>query len=163
MRQSRRSRFGDLIRAASPSDRRRFLAGATALALPGCVAARPGSRCNRSAPPPVGFRIVNDDDRAHTVAVEVVRDLLVRAETVFEERYEVAAGDRIEASDVVDRAGRHVVVARLDGGAAVERLYWAVSPEGCQPALVTVTGDGLALSRPAGYETGPTLSGGAES
>jgi hypothetical protein len=142
-------------------DRRRFLAGAMALALPGCVAARADDRCDRSAPPPVGFRVVNDDDSAHTVDVAVVRDLLVHVETVFEERYEVAAGERIEASGVVDRAGRHVLVARLDGGDAVRRLYWAVSPAGCQPVLVAVTDEGLDLSRPPGYETGPSLSGGA--
>jgi hypothetical protein len=142
-------------------DRRRFLAGAATLALPGCVAARPGDGCDPSAPPPVGIRIANDDDGAHTVAIEVVRDLLVRVETVFEERYEVAAGERVAVSGVVDRAGRHVVVARLDGGAAVGHLYWAVSPEGCQPALVTVTDDGLSLSRPDGYATGPSLSGGS--
>ncbi|MFK8214365.1 hypothetical protein [Haloferax volcanii] len=64
MRQSRRSRFGDLIRAAAPSDRRRFLAalwtarGWETTVEDGLVIARRGDRTERLAVAPRGrFRL----------------------------------------------------------------------------------------------------------
>ncbi|MFB6219166.1 MAG: hypothetical protein ABEH77_08350 [Halobacteriaceae archaeon] len=142
--------------------RRRLLAGAgvaAAAGLAGCLAPSPPDYCDPEAPPPTGFRIENRDDTAHAVDIEVVRDLLVHVETVFAERYEVAAGARREVSGVVPTVGRHILTARLADG-TTERLYWPVTPGGCHPVVVAVTAEGLALSQPAGVETGLPGDGG---
>jgi len=136
--------------------RRELLAGtvAAALSLAGCVYADPPDYCDPDAPPPVGFRLANRDDRGHAVEITVVRDFLVHVETAFEERYELAAAESVEVADVVDVAGRHVLTARRDDG-EVGRLYWRVSPDGCSPALVSVSAGGVSVSQPSGVQRGP--------
>lgn len=142
---------------------RRHLLGAgsaaVAASLSGCLAPPSPDFCDDEAPPPAGLRVENRADTAHVVEIEVVRDLLLHVETVFEERFEVAAGDRVEVPDVAETVGRHILTARLAEGATA-RLYWTVTPGACNPAVVAVTADGLELSQPDGVDRGPPAAPG---
>jgi len=133
-------------------DRRTFLVSAAAAATgaAGCLAASAPGNCFPSVPNE-GFQILNRDNEAHTIAVEVIQELVVYSPTIHEETYELAplgeSGNAVTVENVVQKAGHHVIRARLVDGASTTHL-WRVTRDRCDGVTIAILDDRISIGKP---------------
>ena len=116
--------------------------------LAGCLFA--GSREGCSMELPVeGFVISNLDSTAHTLSVDITRELVVHTEKVFSDNYELEPeGDErssLEVTDIVSIAGPHVLELELENGASTTYL-WKVTTDRCDALRISVEKGAISVS-----------------